>query len=269
LVTYPITWLFGRRTNTVVGDDQPDMCIGGDRAGSLFGWFYPVYRASRGTYRIRARFDPSTHPSVQPITASGTEFVNLQQTAASSTSIPLAIGFTTRAIDSVGDGMNTVPALQGLANVWSNVLDFADTLTSRVYPLGVDAGNVTILNTGPARFLQTGMPLTVADEHANYVDIEVPFISQYKYVMNTLSPANEHFGSEAYNSGSIGVRRPGLQNMMTSSGSLGGGQLSWYQQGRVEIWGAIGDEFRFGIVVGVPPVTWFSTNQGYDIWNFS
>lgn len=265
LNTYNMSTIFGRMTDSVIGDDQVTGSLNiGDRGGSLFGWFYPMYRASRGTYRLRLRYDPGTSAATYAITSDGTPVAITQTAAVSST--PLSIGFSTQSSDAVGQGMNA-SASRGLSNVWSNTLDFAQTMTTRVNPVGVPGGTIDITSTGPSRFLQLAIPLAVGDAHANYVDIEVPYISQYKYIMNSLSVGLEAFDREMYNTGSIGFRNPGLCSVMVPGpGPTDPPRRAFYGQGRTELWGAIGDEFRFGILLGIPPVTWFSTNQGVDSW---
>jgi len=265
LSTYNMSTIFGRMRDSVIGDDEIAISEDfGDRGGSLFGWFYPMYRASRGTYRLRLRYDPGTSAATYAVLPDGTS-VPITQTVAVS-SIPLTIGFSTQASDTVGQGMN-VTAGRGLSNVWMNTLDFSDVQSTRVNAVGVPGGTIPITGTGPSRFLQMAIPLAVGDSHANYVDVEIPFISQYKYIMNTLSIGLEAFDKEMYNTGSIGFKQPGLcRTMVPGATPTDPPRVAFYGQGRTEIWGAIGDEFRFGILLGVPPVTWFSANQGVDSW---
>jgi len=115
--------------------------------------------------------------------------------------------------------------------------------------------------------LSISPPFTFSDQAANYISVEVPFVSYYKFLMipqqgETLLQQNDYCSL-----GNIAITPPVPQRASSLPSSVEV-ITAVNQRGSFEIWGSCSDEFAFGLYLG-PPILNIIGPFGRDTYSSS
>jgi len=115
----------------------------------------------------------------------------------------------------------------------------------------------------------TGMPFTYSDLGANYLNIEVPYVTPFNFLFTILGGGSvrEDLPRQFVSVGSLFVIPPQPRRALISAlDPVLTTQLSVpvMANGSFKIWVSCADEFRFGVYLGPPIVSLLTTNVGFD-----
>jgi len=189
----------------------------------FISYFGSMFRGYRGSTRLKMRLTTNN-------AGSSTEVANKMLfwlTPDASAQVPVNIdgGASGQLLYSYIAPTTVVAAAMGVDNVFVGpTVGYKDYATSQ--------------------YIVTTPPREAVTDKEGYTELEIPHVSQYNFLQRTSvfqyekSFANTDFCT------------PGTLVVSTNNGSFGPTPAA----GRLEIWAAIGDEFRFGLFLGPPPV---------------
>jgi len=196
---------------------NPDMSFYYPGSG-IMRWFGAGYRAWRGSTRFRVSFEPFTN-----FYDGGMDYAVHAPVAG------ITVGWDVYSNNSTDYGAPT-----SFEKVFDNL----------------DVGETSALGN----YLAVAPPITRSEPGANYVSVEVPFVSLYKFLILVADTPLE--GESSFNSpGSLLVKLPDPVDVASPSGTR-----ILVSPGRAKVWASAGDELRFGIFLG-PPSCWVGLSR--------
>jgi len=194
----------------------------------MIRWFGSGYRGYRGSVRFRVQYNPTlqSYPG-------GSNY---------GSDTPIGAMYV---------GWDTFSFFTGGSDMTSMTPGFKNLVLATTKPG---------LVPGVSNVVCPALPGTWSDPGANYVSVEVPYISLYKFLILVNNNATE--GNSNYNSvGSLIVSLQGAEPVANS----GNAQIQ-VSAGRAYVWASGGDDFRFGIYMGPPLFALLPSNVGDDTY---
>lgn len=244
-------------------------------SAGLISWFGSMYRGFTGGFRLRVQYNPNVNnewvTAVTQTTSSSTTPGYGVQIPLSSTVVVPPTGYIST--ESSRFSVAFYPENLGQNVQDSNVAFQQAYVGSENTPslLGYyDQRPFSPVNTyGPVSesLLNISPPFTFSDQAANYISVEVPFVSYYKFLMipqqgEALLQQNDYCSL-----GNIAITPPVPQRASLTPGNV---EVinAVNQRGSFEIWGSCSDEFAFGLYLG-PPILNIIGPFGRDTYSSS
>jgi len=208
-----------------------------NRSVGMLSWFGAMYRAHFGSMRVRVQFNPESayqNSFIPPLPFVTAPAINFQPTV-----VRTPIGLMCNRLIAAGV---------------ANQLGIVESVAS-----------IVPRTTASSNYAQLSPAVTWADPAANYLNVEIPYYSRYKFLVQAHSPSNEGgpIGTDMSIMAELTVIVSKVQTILLQSGvpiNVG------IQSGTTNIWISAGDEFRFGIFLGPPFLRLFAQNLGSDTY---
>jgi len=223
--------------DTQFGDTIPSTTLY-NRSVGMLSWFGAMYRAHFGSMRVRVQFNPDSAlqnafitPLPQPSSPANTSFLPLV--------IRTPVGLMCNLLVA-----KTIPSELGLVENVAGILP---------------------RTTVSSNYAQLSPAVTWADPAANYLNVEIPYYSRYKFLVQVHSTSLEGgpISTDVSVMAELTVIVPKVQTIQYST--VGPVNIG-IQSGTTNIWISAGDEFRLGIYLGPPFLRLFLQNYGSDTY---